>query len=209
MAERVNRNPGRERRWREIIRRHAASGMTVRVFCRQSRLKESAFHRWRAELRRRDASDRPAGSMFVPVVVSDRTAQQARSDLRLPFHFCGCRGVNGPGYHEDCLDEFWTDNCPARQIKNTNKKPIVLGLAPDSACPTRQIGYDNDESHAGPKGTTPSGILISGVWLQGDRADMDATDLHQPLDRPRRTERHRWQWANTCNATRDWQDHKC
>ncbi len=56
MAERVNRNPGREMRWREIIRRQAAGGMTVREFGRQSRLNETMFYRWRAELRRRDAT---------------------------------------------------------------------------------------------------------------------------------------------------------
>ncbi|MCP4571748.1 MAG: transposase [bacterium] len=77
MAERVNRNQGRERRWREIIRRQAASGMTVRGFCRQSKLTETTFYRWRAKLRRRDAAGQPARAMFAPVVVSDPERREA------------------------------------------------------------------------------------------------------------------------------------
>jgi transposase len=79
MAKRVNRDPERERRWRGIIQRQAASGMSIRAFCRQGKRKESAFYYWRAELRRRDKPNRPkpadasgpATAAFVPVVVSD------------------------------------------------------------------------------------------------------------------------------------------
>jgi len=78
MAKRLNRDPGRERRWREIIQRQAAGGMSVRAFCQRGKIRESAFYYWRAELRRRDKqarpapvdADGPAASTFVPVVVS-------------------------------------------------------------------------------------------------------------------------------------------
>jgi transposase-like protein len=97
MAERVNRNPGRERRWREIIRRYVAGGVTVREFCRENRLKETTFYRWRAELRRRDAAGQPAGAMFVPVVVSDAARREAAGiEIVLPggVRVCVAAGVD-------------------------------------------------------------------------------------------------------------------
>lgn len=68
-------DPGRERRWREIVRRQCDSGRTIREFCRLERIAESSFHFWRAELRRRDrvaASTQAKAGAFVPVrVVAD------------------------------------------------------------------------------------------------------------------------------------------
>ena len=65
------RDPIRERSWREAILDWQASGLSIRAYCRQRQLTETAFHYWRRELRRRDAKSgpRPATSAFVPVTV--------------------------------------------------------------------------------------------------------------------------------------------
>ena len=64
------RDPRREQSWREVMADFQNSGRTVRAFCAQRRLPESAFHYWRRELQRRDAE--PASlspPAFVPVTV--------------------------------------------------------------------------------------------------------------------------------------------
>ena len=74
--------------WRRIVRQQAASGVTIREFCRTSKLRESAFYFWRKELLRRDAASKrhrdhvhsPAPAAFVPVRVTagavEPTAQE-------------------------------------------------------------------------------------------------------------------------------------
>lgn len=80
---RGQRDPKRERFWRNALRRHKGSGLTVRAFCAGEQLAETAFHAWRRILRERDAERRPApptpaapAPAFVPVVVreADRPA---------------------------------------------------------------------------------------------------------------------------------------
>ena len=65
------RDPARERFWRDVMADWQASGLSIRAFCLQRRLTETAFHFWRRELRQRDAKplSRPAASPFVPVTV--------------------------------------------------------------------------------------------------------------------------------------------
>lgn len=62
------RDPARERFWRDAIAEQRASGRTVRDFCRDRQLTETAFHHWRRELRDRDDA-RTATPAFVPVTV--------------------------------------------------------------------------------------------------------------------------------------------
>jgi hypothetical protein len=54
MAKR-RRSLERETRWREALRRHNASGLSVRAFCRREKLHESAFYFWRRAVAERDA----------------------------------------------------------------------------------------------------------------------------------------------------------
>lgn len=73
------RDPQRERLWREVVADFQRSGRTVREFCVQRRLPESAFHYWRRELLRRDAE--PASSSqpaFVPVTVLPAATVEVR-----------------------------------------------------------------------------------------------------------------------------------
>ncbi len=48
------RNEQKERFWREVLRRHRGSGLSVREFCRGEDLKESAFYFWKRAIAERD-----------------------------------------------------------------------------------------------------------------------------------------------------------
>jgi hypothetical protein len=64
------RDPQREQSWREVLVEFRASGQSVREFCQQRRLVESAFYYWQRELQRRDAEPAPSSPpAFVPVKV--------------------------------------------------------------------------------------------------------------------------------------------
>jgi len=61
MASQV-RDVARERRWRDVLRRFARSGLEVRAFCRREMLAESAFYFWRREIAHRNAEmPKPSG----------------------------------------------------------------------------------------------------------------------------------------------------
>jgi hypothetical protein len=54
-ADRVRqRDPAREQSWRDTLKQFASSGRSVRAFCADRRLTESAFYFWRREIQRRD-----------------------------------------------------------------------------------------------------------------------------------------------------------
>jgi hypothetical protein len=72
------RDRGREALWRKRLAKHAASGLSVRAFCRREKLSEASFYGWRrtigsreaegkSQARRNGRSTRPA---FLPVVVN-------------------------------------------------------------------------------------------------------------------------------------------
>ena len=71
------RDPVRERQWRERVTNWKSSGLTVREFCLRHGLTEASFYFWKRELPARDAgvtpplSSSPSSSqpMFVPVTV--------------------------------------------------------------------------------------------------------------------------------------------
>jgi hypothetical protein len=48
------RDARKERYWRGVIRRHAASGLGTGQFCRKEGIAEHRFHWWRRTLRERD-----------------------------------------------------------------------------------------------------------------------------------------------------------
>ena len=53
------RDPARERSWRGLLRQFAAGGQSVRAFCADRRLPETAFYFWRREIQRRDGQAPP------------------------------------------------------------------------------------------------------------------------------------------------------
>jgi hypothetical protein len=75
--------------WREVIKRQEQSGESVMAFCRREAIGESAFYRWRSELKQRGASH-PAGGQtnkaprFLPLKVSeDRKSDGVGLELHL------------------------------------------------------------------------------------------------------------------------------
>ena len=70
----------KEALWREVLRDFAASGQSVRAFCRQQQVSEPSFYAWRRAIARRDAASEAAGSAepaFVPVRLARKRAPAA------------------------------------------------------------------------------------------------------------------------------------
>ena len=102
---RGQRDPRRERFWRDVLRRQKGSGLTVRAFCAREQLAETAFHAWRRILRERDAEGRqgravpPAAAApapaFVPVVVREAERSEP-ADGRIVIDLRGGRVMRLP-----------------------------------------------------------------------------------------------------------------
>jgi hypothetical protein len=58
-----DRDAKREAFWRGVFQRHAASGLTIRAFCRREQLTESAFFAWRRTIAERDAETKSQGGL--------------------------------------------------------------------------------------------------------------------------------------------------
>lgn len=65
---RGQRDPDLEREWRERVARWATSGLSIRAFCRQHGLIETAFYYWKRELRARDEA-----AVAAPVIASTKS----------------------------------------------------------------------------------------------------------------------------------------
>jgi transposase-like protein len=84
MAKRKKRDGQSETKWRRMVREQGQNGLSIREFCRRSKLHESAFYFWRRELERRDVARREAEqskrpstqATFVPI----RVAEDVRPD---------------------------------------------------------------------------------------------------------------------------------
>ncbi len=71
----------KERYWRRIVRGQAASGLSVRAWCRKHGEKDAAFYWWRRELARRDGeSSEPT---FVPVRVTGDMATDTGGGIEI------------------------------------------------------------------------------------------------------------------------------
>ena len=77
------RDLAKERFWREVLARQAASGLSGRAFCRQEQLAESAFYAWRRTIAWRDGDANRVPPAFVPVVVTDRSTRDTSLALEL------------------------------------------------------------------------------------------------------------------------------
>jgi transposase len=90
MAQRWRRDRAKELFWRRTLRAWQRSGQSVRAFCAERGLAESAFHFWRRELKRRN-QEVQAGTpkrrrptpVFVPLrAVADADAGTAAIGAR-------------------------------------------------------------------------------------------------------------------------------
>ena len=81
----TQRDSSREGFWRAALARWAKSGLSIRAFCREEKLREPSFYSWRRTVAERDAKrDASAAPAFVPVVLSDRrTAFSAEITIEL------------------------------------------------------------------------------------------------------------------------------
>jgi putative transposase len=81
----------RELRWREIVKRQADSGVSIRRFCASEGISEPSFYAWRRKFRQRVNDGEPRadepdqGRLFVPLTLLDATAT-----LEI-IHPTGCR----------------------------------------------------------------------------------------------------------------------
>jgi hypothetical protein len=93
MAKRATRDLQKEAAWRRRLRQHAASGQSVRAWCRRHRVTETAFYWWRKELTRRDAENKTAS--FVRVHVAEDRPE--RGDLQIEIVLTDGRRVRVHG----------------------------------------------------------------------------------------------------------------
>jgi len=91
------RDAAKERLWRDAFRRFAASGLSVRSFCRRETLCEASFYAWRRTVAERDRlASRPARAnpaakpesmarrpAFLSMVVNDTTRQDGAISIEL------------------------------------------------------------------------------------------------------------------------------
>lgn len=73
MAARGQRDRGKERFWRQVLRQWRRSGQGVRDFCQEHDLSEALFYAWRRTIQERDrqALPKPQRELpaFVPVTI--------------------------------------------------------------------------------------------------------------------------------------------
>jgi hypothetical protein len=83
MPRKISRE--KELRWREVLKRQADSGLSIRKFCEAEGIAEPSFYAWRKKLRERRGDgaaptaprssraidESPKGSLFVPLKLLD------------------------------------------------------------------------------------------------------------------------------------------
>ncbi|MCY2928887.1 MAG: hypothetical protein NTV86_05225 [Planctomycetota bacterium] len=106
MANGIERDKERETYWRRMVKGQRGSGLTVRAFCRKSKLAESAFYFWRRELQRRKAEQEQSGRgqrraagrkpkvAFLPVHVAEEIGPGPQTSGRIEIELAGGRRVH-------------------------------------------------------------------------------------------------------------------
>ena len=96
-------------RWREIVRDHADSGLSVSAYCRRARVPASSFYHWRRKLREAGTLHETGGSPapFTEVRLTpasdsnlDSTRNRGALELRLPRGRCV---IVRPGFDRQTL----------------------------------------------------------------------------------------------------------
>jgi hypothetical protein len=95
------RDAGKERFWRSVLKRQAGSRLSVRAFCERERLTESAFYAWRRTIQERDAHAARAKQQpaFLPLVVRESATFEDRHDSHaaIEIALAGNRVLRLPG----------------------------------------------------------------------------------------------------------------
>ena len=84
----IPRLPAEKRRfWLDIIRGHAASGLSVEAWCRQNQISGSAFYRWKMQLQGQSHCDNPEQPRFVEALVQNNlNSEMVDSNMNLLIH---------------------------------------------------------------------------------------------------------------------------
>jgi transposase-like protein len=72
-----------ESRWREVLRRFDASGLSISEFCRREGCSPPTFYQWRKRLASRPPSDRPSPT-FAQFILPPVPEQRAAIEIQLP-----------------------------------------------------------------------------------------------------------------------------
>ncbi len=105
MAKRIGRDKEREIYWRRVVRGYRGSGLSIRDYCRKSKVVESAFYFWRRELQRRKAEQEQRGRThrpargeakvaFLPVHVTEEVLLPPQAGGRIEIELAGGRRVH-------------------------------------------------------------------------------------------------------------------
>ena len=101
MANGRRRDTAREAHWRRVVRGQQHSGLSIRQFCREQQVRESAFYHWRSELRRRAAEILSGVALAKP---EGRRRQPCPSTAAfVPVHVTRDAGPAAPGRIEIVL----------------------------------------------------------------------------------------------------------
>jgi len=106
----LRRDASKERFWRDVLRRFAASGLSVRAFCKRERLTESTFYAWRRTIGERSRAG-DSGPAFVPAVMTAQPRSESSiaielalsSRVSLPKRALGSLLSHGPTFGEQAI----------------------------------------------------------------------------------------------------------
>ncbi len=94
------RSTERELYWRALIRRQAASGLSISAFCRQEDVSGGSFFNWRRKLSElADDTEAPTAADFVPIELPEPPPAVAQPSIEVVLPD-GCRVILPP--HSDC-----------------------------------------------------------------------------------------------------------
>lgn len=109
------KNVERESYWRDVVRRQAASGMSIRQFCAKEGVSQPSFYAWRRRLRdrvgagkkprrRRTESGSNSDRPFIPVTLLESCALEIIHPLGCGVRVVGAVDIDGLKQVLDVLD---------------------------------------------------------------------------------------------------------
>jgi transposase-like protein len=97
------RSTERELHWRALIRRQAASGLSISAFCRQEDVSEGSFFNWRRKLAGRSGdSEAPTEADFVAIELPEHSPAIGQHSIEVVLPD-GCRVILPPDSNGDLL----------------------------------------------------------------------------------------------------------
>lgn len=123
-------DPGKARRWRELVGRWQASGQTVREFCRSAEVRESAFYWWKRRLARRHAGrglDRDAQAS-LPSRPADVRSSAASGDRPSPGGFLPVQVIMDQAMGSG-VEIHWDNGRTVRLHRGFDRQTLAEALA--------------------------------------------------------------------------------